>query len=167
MKNLIYILILLISLPGCTTQKRCLRKYPPQVTEVEKIITNTEIKYKDTVIYYPLPPEIINNIDTVYITNDTLINSNLSVLQTSLAISSAQIKGNLLYHNLLQKDTTIELRLDNALKEINTLQTQLKQKVTTIEVPAKISWWNRSMIKLGYVFIILMIFALFYILTFR
>jgi hypothetical protein len=62
MKNIIFILISIITLSSCTTRKACMRKFPPQVT----ISDSSEIKYiiKDSII--ERPAEIIR--DTVTIT---------------------------------------------------------------------------------------------------
>jgi hypothetical protein len=149
MKNLLCIL-LLVSLSGCVSEKQCLRKYPPQITEVEKVITNTIIKTRDTIIYKEIQGETKYFYDTVIVTKDGLVNTRPSVLETTLAISQAQVVNNRLQHELRQKDTMIELRLKDALKEIETLEQRLNEKVTTIEVPAKISRWNKMLIALGW-----------------
>ena len=97
MKNLLCIL-LLVSLSGCVSEKQCLRKYPPQITEVEKVITNTIIKTRDTIIYKEIQGETKYFYDTVIVTKDGLVNTRPSVLETTLAISQAQVVNNRLQH---------------------------------------------------------------------
>lgn len=149
MKKLIYIFIL-ISLTGCTTERRCARKYPPEVKEVAKVITNTIIKTRDTIIYKEIQGEMKYFYDTVIVTKDGVVNTRQSVLETTLAISKAQVVNNRLQHELKQKDTMIELRLKDALKEIETLEQRLNEKVTTVTVPARISWFDKMLIALGW-----------------
>lgn len=55
MKKILIIAILpvLLLLFSCTTQKRCLAKFPPEVVVKDSIVTNTEVRYRDTTIFIP------------------------------------------------------------------------------------------------------------------
>ena len=153
MRTFVIIAAMLVLLTGCTTQEKCLRMFPPQVHEVIKteVITNTVVK--DTTIYVTLPPEVVVNTDTVYVDAATgLINSKESYIATSLAWSTAQIVNSRLLHSLTQIDTTIEFRLQDAIRETERLEKELREKVTTIEVPRRLTWWQRTMIISGYLF---------------
>ena len=127
-----------------------MKKYPPEIREIEKGIINTVVKTRDTIVYKQIPGEVKYFYDTVIVMKDGVVNTRQSVLETALAISKAQVVNNRLQHELKQKDTMIELRFKDALKEIETLEQRLNEKVTTVTVPAKISWWNKMLIALGW-----------------
>ena len=155
MKTLILILIASLTLSGCITENKCNRRFPPIVNEIIKTEIKIETRYRDTIIYKELPPEIVTQTDTVIISSDGKINTRESYISTSLAFSTAQIINNRLHHALTQRDTTIEFRLQDAIKEIDRLETQLHEKTTTVEVPRKLTWWQRSIMGIGYLALIL------------
>ena len=144
MKHLTLIAAVALLLPGCITQDKCLKRYPPQIKEVTTYITETVTVTRDTTIYIKLPAEVQTHTDTVYIDSVTgLINSKRSRLETSLAWSTAQIINSRLHHELMQKDTTIEARLKDAIREVERLQKEITEKVTTVEVPRKLTRYQR------------------------
>jgi len=150
MKSIFFALIALM-LSGCISQKRCLQRFPPVTEETVKIVTETKIITRDTTILVRLPAEVLIQNDTVLIDNTTgLIFSEPSFLETSLAWSKAQVLNSKLHHELHQKDTTIAFRLNNAIKEIERLETELRQKQTTVEVPRPLSKWQSFLQFLGY-----------------
>ena len=150
MKTLILIAALALLLTGCVTQDRCLRKFPPEIKEVTKIVTETVTITRDTTIYVRLPAEVVVQTDTVLVDTETgLITSKLSRLETSLAWSTAQIRNSRLHHELQQVDTTIEHRLQDAIREVDRLEKELTEKVTTIEVPRRLNWWQRLRMTIG------------------
>jgi hypothetical protein len=150
MKTLIIISLLFFS--GCITQDKCLQRFPPEVKETITIVTETVTVTRDTVIYVQLEPEMIYQTDTVKIDVLTgLIQSERSHLETSLAWSVAQVQNSKLHHELHQKDTLIEFKLQNAITEIERLQKELREKVTTIEVPRKLTAWQKLLMGLGWI----------------
>jgi len=70
-----------------------------------------------------------------------------------LAWSVAQVQNSKLHHELHQKDTLIEFKLQNAITEIERLQKELREKVTTIEVPRKLTAWQKLLMGLGWIMI--------------
>ena len=131
MKNLTYILIILLS-TSCLTTKKIERNCAefvkicevPIKTEVMVIeATKTEIVYKDTIVYIELPgKEIIKEVP-VYI-HEGLVNSDPVIMETDLCKSTSQVRDSELIAELMQKDTTIQQELDNALKTIRVLNTE-------------------------------------------
>lgn len=131
MKYLAIILIGFLSV-SCLTVKRieknCDKFAAVCVTDVKKevrIVTNTvtEIEYRDTIIYKYLPGKVVEKRIPVYIENG-IVESDLSVLVTPLARSTAQVVGSRLEHYLTQNDTTLQLELERALKTIRIQNTE-------------------------------------------
>lgn len=113
----IYIILLVIVASSCATQKRCARKFPPQIkTEIKTV---TEIVYKDTTIYVHIPGDTVTKEVIVYVTEDGS-NSELSELHTEFAWSTAQVVNGILRHELFQKETEIERVIKNAVREQST-----------------------------------------------
>lgn len=144
MKTIIIILVSLLSV-SCLTVKRisknCDKFAAVCVTDVKtevRIVTNTitEIEYRDTIIYKYLPGKVVEKIVTVYV-NNGIIESDLSVLVTPLARSTAQVINSRLEHYLTQNDTTLQFELDNANKTIRILNTEKwetkKQQTVTVK----------------------------------
>lgn len=118
MKKLIAPLIIIVFiLPGCITKKACNRKFPPETIIIRKdsVIHKTVTIYSDTIIYYQLPGDTV--IDSVIIFqkgNQLIVKP--SHLSTSFAKSDAWIKNNKLHHILIQNDTLLKFKLENAVK---------------------------------------------------
>lgn len=144
MKYLAIILIGLLSV-SCMTVKRIEKncdlfaKVCITETETETEITTetkTEIEYRDTTIYIEIPgKEVIKEIP-VYIEKG-IVNSGLSVLNVPFAKGLSQVINSKLRHELIQTDTLLLFKLENALKTIKTLEKQntvLKEKyVVTVK----------------------------------
>jgi hypothetical protein len=150
----IIIIVLIISLGACTTKRKCNRLFPPE-TKVE-VITTTKVVTRDTTIYVTLPKEVISNTDTVYVDLAGFVNSRVSRLETSLAVSTAQIINNRLHHNLIQRDTTIETRLKDALREIETLKETTTKEVRIEEVNV-LRWWQKMLMYTGILSLVLVL----------
>lgn len=117
MKNIHIILIALISLSGCVTEKRCNSKYPPEVMIIRKdsIITKKETIFRDTTIFVKIPGENQYYTDTIYI-KDGQLYFKPSHLRTSFAESRAWIENGNIRHTLTQNDTIISVRINNAIR---------------------------------------------------
>lgn len=94
----------------------------PKVIEKEKIITKDSISYvqsyRDTTIYYSIPGDTIHDSVNIYISKG-LINSKPITLQNDFAISTAYVKDSKLNLSLVAKDTTLQIKLDSAIKVIS------------------------------------------------
>jgi len=133
MKNLIIISILLLSV-SCLTVERIERNCDKFATICEvpvkvetEILTNTvtEIQYRDTSFYYPIPERIVKEKKPVKVKGKK-VNSELSILQVSYAISYAQVIDSKLQHELVQTDTLLLIELEDALKTIKIQEKQIK-----------------------------------------
>ena len=162
MKTLSIILIALLS-TSCLTVKRiekhCSEFAKVCVTEIETktdtiIKTKTVIRYRDTTLYIEMPGrEIIKEVP-VYI-KEGIVESDLSVLVTPLARSNAQVVNSKLSHELIQVDTLILIKLQDALQTITIQEKQietLKEKyVVTVKenkplAKFTIKWFIESVI---------------------
>ena len=133
MKNILLLLIGLSSV-SCLTVKRiskhCSEFEKVCVTEIETktdtiIKTKTVIRYRDTTLYIEMPGrEIIKEVP-VYI-KEGIVESDLSVLVTPLARSTARVLNSRLEHYLIQNDTTLQLELQDALKTIKIQEKQIE-----------------------------------------
>jgi len=138
-------LILLLS--SCVTQNKCLKKYPTPLPNTN-IEVKEVIKYRDTTIYIQLPADTVKITDTIIISTNGLVNYPLQRLDVDYAYSTFQIKNSKLEHNLFQKESTIYQAIKKAIKESSKTET-----VTIKEpypVPVELSWWQQTLIKLGY-----------------
>ena len=109
----------------------------PVKVETE-ILTNTitKIEYRDTTIYVYLPGKVIERKVPVYITKG-IVNSDLSVLVTPLARSTARVFNSELEHDLIQTDTTLQLEVQNALKTIKIQEKQIETLREKYIIPIK------------------------------
>lgn len=112
--------VILLVLSGCVTQKRCNLKFPPQVTTIVKdsIVYKETTVYKDTTIYIKLVADTI--IDSTFVTiNKGLVNSKTVKVKGIYADATGQVINSVLIVKLFEKDTTLQLKLDNAIRETN------------------------------------------------
>ena len=136
MRYLIIILSIAV-LSGCATQRRCARKFPPQIITEKEVIT--EIVYRDTTILVHIPADTVYAEKVVFKTPEGY-QTDLSVLHTTYAKSTAQVLKGVLLHELFQKDTEIERVIKNAIKEHSTHTTDTVTKIH--EVPYVTPWHN-------------------------
>lgn len=112
MKYLIILLLLIVT--------SCSPKIIKEVVTKDSIIYRESISYRDTTIFRYLPGDTVFKNTIVYVDKTTgLVNSKKLFAFTSLAEASAWVYNSKLFLNLIQKDTTIEIRLDSAIKEAN------------------------------------------------
>ena len=120
LKLLLGIVIVSSCLLSCVTQRRCLQKFPLSVdtTIVHKVVIKDSIVFKDTIVEYLLPGEIY--VDSIFIDcpepPKPYIADTVRV-STQFAMASAWFDGRNIQLKLVQPDTTLQIRLDNALKE--------------------------------------------------
>ncbi|MDP1763075.1 MAG: hypothetical protein Q8L07_04240 [Sediminibacterium sp.] len=129
MRKLFTILMPIIFLAGCVTQKTCSEKFPPSVITHDSIITETVINYHDTVIYVPGATVTENFYIRDTITRiDTVIRKN----QASLAIR---------FHNgyltAICKADSLQ-QLVNNLKSVVTRLNNRKNSEKIVQVPVDV-----------------------------
>ena len=149
-----------IVLASSCGQNYCLRKFPPVVTSDTTYIetVRTEVKYRDTTIYKTIPGEKV--IDTVYIKEikPGVFTSDTTYAETSLAYAKAWVFRNKLSLELVQRDTTIEFRLENALRETEIWKEKYTKIVNkeVVKVPKIPTLFKVSTYLLGAILIVLM-----------
>ena len=141
MRQFLIILTLSLTVTSCVTQRACNRKFPPQVTTITNTVTETILR--DTIIYITLPGEVVTSPgDTVYIDRVTgLSTSRKSTLETTYASSWAQVVNGILLHELEQKESEIEQRIENAIRENSTHTETVETVVQKIPVRG-FFWWS-------------------------
>jgi len=136
MKNrylLILIVIAFAALSSCVTQRACNNKFPHTHDTLRIITVKDSIIFKDTIIFINLPGE--NIIDSILIPCPEVPGyaPKKVYAETSLAKASAWWSFPNIKLELIQKDTTIEKRLDNAIKEAYHWQTLYEKLVISPE----------------------------------
>jgi hypothetical protein len=132
-RKIILFATIAVALSGCYTQKQC-KKFCDSNTTTNIIIKDSIIeKYKDTTVYVKLLPDTVYNVDTIKIVKNKVINLPKSKLENKFCFSYAYVLNNRLYHNLITKDTTLEFRLDNAVKELYHIKTLHEEVVKMME----------------------------------
>jgi len=124
---------------GCTSQKRCLKKFPSP-----EPVTNTIIAYRDTTLYDTIPGKIIT--DYVKIEVEVPLPDTTLFLETDYAKAQAGLSSNHLWLDLIQKKSIIEIQLDSVL--IYQIDTITIQQPVLIEVPTQTKW--QSFVGVGF-----------------
>jgi len=111
--KLILILFLAFTLSGCTTQKKCNRKFPPTIIVKDSIIEKTNTIIRDTTIFVKLPKDTVKLTETIYI-NNGMVNMKPKEVQNGIVSAMAKIINNKLsvlawinetsYNNRIFKD---------------------------------------------------------------
>ena len=161
--NKVFILILFgVFGVSCVTQKRCLEKFPPNNDSIVYVNKVDSIVIKDTVVLVDIWTEIV--VDTVEIPCPPPLPTykpKPAYAETSLAKASAWWDYPYIRLELTQKDTTIEVRLENAIKEAyhwRTEYTKIKETKEVKYIPKiyKIAFWGWVVvIVIGVIFIVI------------
>lgn len=134
----IIILLVLVALAGssCATQRRCSRKFPPHSDTIKIVHVRDSIVLRDTNFYIMLPGETVT--DSVMIPCPEIINyiADTARAETSLAKAKAWWQYPRVRIELTQKDTTIEIRLKDALKEAHHWRSEY-EKITKVPAPVR------------------------------
>lgn len=152
--NLFFLAMFTLIFSGCITREKCYNRFPPEIKEITSVTVEVREFLRDTIIFRDLPGETLIKVDTVLIDNKGSINTSISFLETRLAWSKAQIRSNKLFHELVQKDTTLEFRLNDAIREVVRLEKELTLKTETIEVPRKLTKWQQFRLTLANIFLV-------------
>jgi hypothetical protein len=137
MKNSIVLILILSLFTGCATYKRCTTRYPCYGDTIRIETIRDSIVIKDTTIVIKIPGETVTN--TVEIPcpdpGPAYIPKKVHA-ETSLAYADAWFQFPNIKLILVQKDTTIVQRLDNAIKEAYYWK-EIATKVTIVPKPVK------------------------------
>jgi len=144
MKTISLILLVFI-ITSCASQKRCYTKFPPQI-KTEYSVKDSTV-YRDTTIYVKLPSDTVNKTDTIFITESGgELSFSLDTLKTASNYATAYtwITPTLKRHLTIQdKDTTLLIRLDNAIKERNRFEQLLKVQEFKAPPVKFCSFWSK------------------------
>ena len=157
MVRIIAIVISLLFLSSCITEKKCYKRYPPKVIVKDSIVYKTkEIVIHDTVY---IQGDTVISTDTVFVDKLTgLVSSNKVWSETEFAKAYAQVVDSKLFLELIQKDTAIE----RLLKE--NIEYKEVYKTKTIEVKVwEVHWYD----KVARVVAGIVIFAIFVLIAIR
>ncbi len=144
MKYLIITFIGLWFFTACMTTKR-IEKHCDDfakvcITETEKETettteTTTETEYRDTTILVYISEDKVKDKIPVIIEDENkkpvpvkkeYVNSELSILQVPFAKSTAQVVNSRLVHELVQTDTLLFIKFENAIKTVKRQEKQIK-----------------------------------------
>jgi hypothetical protein len=141
MKKLL--LLFAVVLFSCSPQKRLNRIYSthPDLKPTDKIeVVEKERKvivYRDTVINVPVL-EYVTRTDTIYETMRIEVPRNVTIhtdtlfIESDLADAWGFIDANELNLGIKDKDTTLHIRLNNAIKESSYYKSRLEEKTTVV-----------------------------------
>jgi hypothetical protein len=165
MKHLPFIsLIILLILIGCKPCKEVTKTVIERDTIRESHI---KIEYRDTIAYKEIKGKTVYIEKPVYIEKG-IVNSQPIIQETELCKSTAQVINSQLINELMQKDTTLRIKLNNALKTITELKTELikekteNTKTITIREDTRFGKFAKKTVVILFVFIVLLIVAMIY-----
>jgi len=143
--KLLFIVWLGVTLIGCSP------KIIKEIITKDSIVYKEKLVYKDTTIFKYLPGDTVFKDVIVYVDKSTgLANSKKIFAFTSLAEASAWVYNSRLFLNLIQKDTTIEIRLDSAIREASYWMEKYKSSSTvTTKETFKTPWYMKALALLG------------------
>lgn len=129
-----FILLVLAAAVSCSP-----RVYPVQRDTVTVTSTIERVEWRDSIIEVPVPVEVVSEVtDTV------------SVLETSLAVSRAEVADGLLRHSLRNKEGVITTIVRLPHREVETTRDN-KVLVRDVQLVEKeLSWWQKTVQIAGY-----------------
>jgi hypothetical protein len=142
--------LILILITSCSPAKRLERFYVrhPELKPQSSVEIKTEYiektVYRDTTIYITLPPDTVEKeVIVKELINVPVFTSEKVKAETNLARAESWIENTRLRLTLMDKDTTLELRLDNAVKESQYWQNKYEKEtkvVTERYIPKFYKW---------------------------
>jgi len=142
MKKILILTILTgLIFSGCVTQRNCAKKWPPQTVTIIKDSIREKIVWRDTTIFVQLDPITVTKTDTIYIKNGVVQFREIKA-ESNYATARAWIGQNRLNLFLADKDTTLELRLKNALRDKEYYLSKWNNEKQTVNVPYTPKFWK-------------------------
>ena len=138
--------------PSCATQKRCSMKFPPKVEVIQKDSIYEIITFRDTTIYIQLEGKIVTKTDTVYVQNGVILNKEIRG-ESKFATAIAGIAKNKLYLRLTDKDTTLEIKLNNAIKMARYFEMKFNTEKKVEYIEKDLTKWQKFLIVSGIIFL--------------
>lgn len=122
------IIIVALLLSSCRT-------HPPSLVVRDSIRVVRVTEYRDTTLLIRLPGEIKR--DTIWIDSTRRA---VSELNTYLARSRVELRDGSLVHELMQRDTTLQRLIRNAIRETTQTTDATRVEVRTVEVNRLTRW---------------------------
>lgn len=133
MKKLTILLLTILLLSGCVTAKKCSQKFPPETVTIIKDSIREKTTYRDTTIFIRLEGETRMIYDTLYV-NNSIVHYKSLIAETKYATARAWVALNRINLTLSDKDTTLEIRLKNALESKEFWQSKYMSEKQVIHV---------------------------------
>lgn len=163
MKILLFLLFSLLFFTSCITQNRIERKcrkakliYEIAVTkwgcpkDSDSTFVQSQVIIKDTTIYVPVPGETVHDSIPVIITKG-LMNSPVSILETTYSRSKAWVENGTLKHTIDQRSSAIPVILPGAIHNStsSTIQTIKVPYYVDRPISKPLHWWQKLFIWSG------------------
>jgi hypothetical protein len=133
----VLIVLTILSLTSCNMQKYCAERFPSPERVRDSISYIEKVIYRDTTIYLTVAGE--SKVDTLYV--ESIFDSAVSQLETSLAYSKAFFFNGKLIHNLRQKDSVLSFLLEKAIKEHSTIEYK-EREIIKVELKNVLTGWQ-------------------------
>ncbi len=133
MKKALLILAVSILVVSCATQKRCTRKFPPEVMVKDSTWVETKIEYRDTVIY--TPSDTVTLTDTLQCDSLGRVNMATQTVSSNQATVTVAIKNNELIVEArcdsleLELKKWKEIRSENRFRQIKEIQVKREKYI--------------------------------------
>lgn len=125
----------------------------PSVTDSTRVEVRTEtVTVHDTAyIEMPIIVERIATLDTT------------STLENTYAKSQATVTKGFLHHSLETKPAKLPVKIEHQIVYRDSLVYKDRIETKTVEVPRQLTWWQKTKMKLGVAFLILIVIAILYL----
>lgn len=139
-RQLSHIVVLLflsaLAVSSCVTQSRCSKRFPLHADTIKIVQVRDSIILRDTTIYIKIPGESVT--DSIMIPCPEIINyiADTAFAETTLAKAWAWWQYPGVRLKLIQKDTTIETRLEEAIREAYHWKSEYN-KITKVPDPVR------------------------------
>ena len=165
MKVLYLVMLSLLFFTSCITQNRIDRKcrkaklkYEIEATkwgcpkDLDSTFVHSQVIIKDTTIYVPIPGQTVHDSIPVIITKG-LMNTPVSILETTYSRSKAWVENGTLKHTLDQRPSTIPVILPGAIHNSTTSTVQTIKVPYYVDRPIEkpLSWWQKLFLWTGVV----------------
>lgn len=133
--RIIISILIMGSITGCATQKRCMEKWPPEITPIDTV-TVTQVRdttiYRDTIITIQIPGDTVRDTVEIYPIQETGYGTDTAKAETRYASAKAwvQVRNQRaeIHLELQQKQTDLQVRLDSAIQQ----RDRYRQEITKI-----------------------------------
>lgn len=123
----ILILILIVTASSCVTAKKCSIKHPVKPELIIKDSIREVVTYRDTTIYIHLQGEKVTVHDTIFIKDGVIVFKPVNA-ESKFATARAWMFNNNIFLTITDKDTTLEIKLLNALKNASYWESKYKSE---------------------------------------